>query len=425
LRVLIITYYWPPAGGSGVQRWLKFVKYLQDFDITPVVYTANTDNYPIEDSSLLREVPKNVKVLKTDFKEPTSFLKYFGVKNSNKSAGFLEEKPSLLGKVIRYIRANYFIPDAKMLWVKPSIKYLQKYLKENPVDTIITTGPPHSLHLIGLELKKQLGVKWISDFRDPWTTIDYFHQLPLTQKTFNRHQQLEKSVVETSDGVIVIGNYMKQQLLKYNDKIKIITNGFDSMDNASMEVALDQKFSITHIGLINSDRNPRVLWSVLSEICNEDEEFKNDLLVRLIGKVDKSVLTDTSIFNSDTLNVIDYVTHEEARLYQRKSQVLLLAVNRVPNAEGIITGKIFEYLEAKRPILGIGPVDGDAGKIINKANAGKMIDFDDKQKMKSFIVSLYHQFKSKTLKVNNSNIKQYHRKNLTADLSNFIREVVK
>ena len=173
MKVLIITYYWPPAGGSGVQRWLKFVKYLQDFDITPVVYTVDSSSYAIEDTILEKDIPKNVEVVRKKILEPNNFTSFLGTRNKKSSAGFLNPKPGVVGKVLRYIRANYFIPDARKFWIKPSVKFLKKYISNKDIDLIITTGPPHSLHLIGLQLKKELSIKWISDFRDPWVDVFY------------------------------------------------------------------------------------------------------------------------------------------------------------------------------------------------------------------------------------------------------------
>tara|TARA_B110000114_G_scaffold92285_1_gene97358 strand:+ start:394 stop:1020 length:627 start_codon:yes stop_codon:yes gene_type:complete len=199
-KVLIITYYWPPAGGSGVQRWLKFSKYLRGFDIEPVIYTIDNPSYPILDKSSESEIPKDLEILKQAIFEPNSMLSFFGRNNKKESAGFLNPNPTFLGKIVQYIRANYFIPDARKFWIQPSVNFLSNYLENNHIDAIITTGPPHSMHLIGLELKKKLGIKWISDFRDPWTEIDYFQQLPLTKKATKKHQDLEQEVLINSDG---------------------------------------------------------------------------------------------------------------------------------------------------------------------------------------------------------------------------------
>ena len=421
-KALIITYYWPPAGGSGVQRWLKFVKYLRDFDIEPIIYTVKNPSYPILDDSLLSEIPEGIEIVKQKIFEPNSLLSIFGSKSKNESAGFLDPNPSFLGKIMQYIRANYFIPDARKYWIKPSVRFLSNYIEKNAVDVVITSGPPHSLQLIGLQLKKQKGVKWISDFRDPWTEIDYFHQLPLTKKATKKHHILEEEVIRKSDMILVVGDTMKKNFLKYSDSIEVITNGFDTNEKTSIHV-LDNKFSITHVGLMNDDRNPNVLWQALKELCDSNTDFNNNLKIRLIGKVANSIVQNLSMFEASTIELIPYLKHEEVSKYQSTSQVLLLCINNVPSAKGIITGKIFEYLQSKRPILAIGPENGDASVILKNTNAGCIFDFNEKEKLKAYILSLYKQYKVSSLVVESKNIEQYHRRNLTEKLANVINNI--
>ena len=422
-KVLIITYYWPPAGGPGVQRWLKFSKYLRDYDIEPVIYTIDNPTYPILDSSSENEIPNGIEVLKQPIFEPNSILTFFGVNNKNESAGFLNPNPTLFGKIIQYIRANYFIPDARKFWVKPSIKFLSNYLKNHQIDAIISTGPPHSVHLIGLELKKQIGIKWISDFRDPWTEIDYFKQLPLTKKATKKHHQLEQEVLKNSDITIVVGETMKQKYLKHTRRIEVITNGFDSIQNSLPQI-LDSNFSITHVGSMNFDRNPKILWEVLKEISDTNTNFKKDLKIKFIGKIDDSVLQDVKIFGEKSVQIIPYVDHRDVYSYQVSSQILLLSINNVSSAKGIITGKIFEYLQAERPILCIGPEDGDAAIILKNTNAGKIVDFKNKAVLKSVILDFYEKYKEGNLQVESGSIDQYHRKNITSQLAEVIKKVV-
>lgn len=424
MKVLIITYYWVPAGGSGVQRWLKFVKYLRDFNIEPVVYTVDEAKYPIIDESLKSDVPENIEVLKKDIWEPNNLLSIFKKKETKTSAGFLNPNPTFFGKILQYIRANYFIPDARKFWIKPSVRYLEKYLKENKIDAIITTGPPHSLHLIGLALKKKINIKWIADFRDPWTAIDYFHQLPLTKKSIKKHHQLEQEVLVNADASLVVGETMKANYKTFSNNIHVVTNGYDSEKNEKVVSVLDAKFSITHIGLMNSDRNPKVLWKALSELSEENNSFKNDLEIKLIGKLSDDVLADLEKYKFKSVEKINYVPHKEVQQYQRNSQVLLLAVNNVPSAKGIITGKIFEYLQAKRPILAIGPEDGDLAVILKNTNSGTIVDFNDKEAIKRTVLSLYKSYKENTLQVSSKDIEQYHRKELTKQLSVILKQVV-
>ena len=422
MKVLIITYYWPPAGGSGVQRWLKFVKYFRDFNIEPVVYTVENPKYPILDESLKKEIPNGIEVLKQPIFEPNNILSFFG-KKKTESAGFLNPNPSFLGKILQYIRANYFIPDARKFWIKPSVKFLKKYISKNKVDAIITTGPPHSMHLIGLKLKQQLDVKWIADFRDPWTEIDYFHQLPLSKKAINKHHFLEQEVLLNADKVLVVGNTMNKNYAKFSNNVVTITNGFDGEILAD-KTKLDTKFTITHIGLMNADRNPKMLWEVVTEIISENEDFAKDFKLKLIGKVDASVLEEISTNKlEDNVELVAYVSHNEVIEYQKKSQVLLLLLNNVPSAKGIITGKIFEYLMVNRPILAIAPKDGDLAEILNTTNAGNVVDFEDRVTFKNIILELYSKYKQGNLSVNSKNIEQFHRKELTKKVAEILNEL--
>lgn len=422
MKVLIITYYWPPAGGSGVQRWLKFVKYLQDFGITPVVYTVENPDYALEDGSLAQEIPKGVEVLRQPIWEPYKLANLFSKgKASKTSAGFLSKKQSIFGKLSNYIRANYFIPDARMFWIRPSVNYLETYLKENPVDAVISTGPPHSVHRIALGLKNKLGIHWMADFRDPWTEIDYFHQLPLTKSALKKHKKQEKEVLTMADCVVVVGATMRQNYLTFNPNTEVLTNGYDG-ETTKNTPTLDTKFSITHIGLMNEDRNPYSLWKVLAELIQEVDGFKDDLEIKLIGKVDDAVLNNIDTLSlTQTINHIDYLPHSEVQNFQRASQVLLLAVNKVPSAKGIITGKIFEYLLAKRPILAIGPEDGDLAELLQETDAGSCFDFDNTKGLKKELIDLYNRYKNQTLAVDSKHIERYHRKEITGQLAALLK----
>lgn len=425
MKILILTYYWPPAGGSGVQRWLKFVKYLQEFGITPVVYTVDNPDFAIKDSGLEKDIPEGIEVLKQPIWEPYKLASYFSKgKKSNTNAGFLKSNKSLFGKISAYIRANYFIPDARMFWIKPSVSYLEDYLKDNPVDLIISSGPPHSLHKIALELKKKTGIKWMSDFRDPWTDIDYFHQLPLTEKAKRKHFKLEKEVLMHSDAVVVVGKTMRENYLKYNKNTFVITNGFDVAPSEE-ETVLDAKFSITHIGMMNEDRNPVALWEALASLSQEIKGFTENLQVQLIGKLDSSVLNSLELNGlMNNTNLVPYLPYEEVHAYQKKSQVLLLAINKVPSAKGIITGKIFEYLVAKRPILAIGPKDGDLAEILEETKSCSIVDFDDVISLKEILKELYQNYLNNNLSVSSENIHKYHRKELTKELAKLIKKTV-
>lgn len=423
MKVLLITYYWPPAGGSGVQRWLKFVKYLPSFDVTPVVYTVKDPNYAIEDESLLSEVSSDIQVIRESIWEPNSILSKFNPKEQQKSAGFIDPDPSFLGRQIQYVRANFFIPDARKFWIKPSVKKLTPFVLKNDIDVVITTGPPHSLHIIGAELKKRTGVKWLADFRDPWTNIDYFHSLPLTQKAKESHYQMETMVLEQADAVTVVGKSMKEEFSDRNDHVHVLTNGFDETSQAE-EVLLDKKFSVCHIGMMNADRNPLILWQALQELTEESADFKKDLVVKLIGKCDQEVYQSVRDFGlTNHVSFVAYVPHKDVLRFQRSAQVLLLAVNNVPSSKSLITGKIFEYLQSQRPVIGIGPVEGDLAAILNETGAGQVVDFEDLVSLKQLISKYYSLYRSGKLKVQARNIDRYHRKHLTKDLAGILKSL--
>ena len=231
MKVLIITYYWPPAGGPGVQRWLKFVKYLPSYGVQPIVYIPENPTYPLVDEGLLSEVSSEAVIIKKRITEPYAWASVFSKGNTQKiSSGIIpdKKKQSALQQLMLWVRGNVFIPDARVLWVKPSVKFLEKYIQENNIDTVITTGPPHSLHLIGLGLKEKLNVKWIADFRDPWTTIGYHKELKLSVSAEKKHKDLESSVLNTADTVLVTSPTTKKEFEALTTKpIAVITNGYD------------------------------------------------------------------------------------------------------------------------------------------------------------------------------------------------------
>ena len=418
MKVLIITYYWPPAGGSGVQRWLKFVKYLQDFGVEPVVYIPKNANYPINDFSLESDVPKNIEILRYPIKNPQDFLP---TKQHKKGVANVSK-----GGFLSWVRGNFFIPDAKKYWIKPSVKFLKKYLSENKVDAVITTGPPHSLHLIGFQLKKELNIKWLADFRDPWTSLYYNEDFNLSSFAKEKNKKLETEVLKNADIVLTVSNSLKKEFSKTAKKVAVITNGFDSEVYLKDTQKLSSKFSISHVGLLPKQSNPTILWEALKEISEENPQFLKDLEINLTGNVNDVTLQglkDIGLDNNLVLN--GYVSHKAAIELQQQAQVLLLLIPKTVNSQGIITGKIFEYLQAKRPILAIGPEDGDLAAILNNTNAGFIVGFEEKLKLKTVILELYNKYKNGNLAVDSSNIEQYHRKNLTEKLSVTIKELIK
>ena len=422
-KVLIISYYWPPAGGPGVQRWLKFVKYLPDFDIQPVIYIPENPTYPILDHSFINDLPKNIIILRQKIIEPYAWASIFSKKSTKGiSSGIIpaQKKQSLLQKSMLWIRGNIFIPDARVLWVKPSVNYLLKYIQENNIDTIITTGPPHSLHIIGLKLKAKLNIKWIADFRDPWTTIGYHKALKLSNFAIKKHKKLEHKVLTSADTIIVTSPTTKSEFEIITSKpIEVITNGYD-VEN-TLKVILDEKFTLAHIGSFLSDRNPKILWEVLQELNHEIEGFKQNLQLKLIGKVSQEIINTILEFNlNEFTTVLGYISHTEAVKHQRKSQVLLLVEIDSEETKSIIPGKLFEYIVSGRPIIGIGPEGSDFESIISETNTGVFCDYTEKEKLKLKILVYYNLYLNQNLKIDAIGLEKYSRKNLTQKLSEII-----
>ena len=424
-KVLIITYYWPPAGGPGVQRWLKFVKYLPEYGIEPIVYIPKNPTYPLIDEELQKDVSYNTTILKNNIIEPYGWASVFSKKNTKKiSSGIIpdKKKQSALQKLMLWVRGNMFIPDARVLWVRPSVSYLTNYLQGSGIDTIITTGPPHSLHLIGMELQKRFGVKWITDFRDPWTTIGYHKELRLSESSQKRHKNMERDVLNTADSIIVTSPATKAEFEQLTDKpVTVITNGYD-VEPVAKE-PLDEKFTLAHIGSFLSERNPKILWESLSELVKEDAEFKDKFELKLIGAVSQEVLTSIEQHElTDYVNNMGYVSHSEAVKQQRKSQVLLLVEIDSPDTRCIIPGKLFEYMASERPVIGIGPQQADFADIIKTTNTGVFVDYTEKEKLKDTLKSYFGQYMEEGLKVHAIGLQQYSRRNLTNQLASLLKQ---
>jgi len=422
-KVLIITYYWPPAGGPGVQRWLKFVKYLLEFGIEPIVYCPKNPNYPIIDVNLEQEIPKDITILKQPIQEPYKLANLISKKSSkNISSGIIPKtnKQSFVERVLLYIRGNCFIPDSRKYWIKPSVKFLSQYIEKNGIKTIITTGPPHSTHLIGLKLKERLGVKWFADFRDPWTTIGYHKQLKLTKASKTKHLHLEGAVLNSANYIIVTSeNTRKEFQLKTQKPIEVITNGYD-VHNVPRPKK-DSKFTLSHIGSLLSERNPIILWKVLQELIEERKDFGEAFELKLIGLVSKDVLQSMYEHNlRDFTKVVGYVSHAEAIKAQMESRVLLLLEIDTEDTKAIIPGKLFEYMASETPILAIGPKDSDVEQIIEATNTGLYFGYTERNQIKSQIISYFEAYKNDELSNNPIGLKQYSRKELTSKLAELI-----
>lgn len=433
-RVLIITYYWPPSGGSGVQRWLKMSKYLPEYGWQPVVYTTENAEYPIIDHSLEKDVAPNIEVIRRPINEPYSaYKKFLGIKKEETvKMGFIQEKEknkSWKSDLTLWVRGNFFIPDARCGWVKPSVRFLKEYLNEHPVDAIISTGPPHSMHLIALKLKEALGLPWIADFRDPWTEIDYYNDLHLTAWADRKHHRLEQEVLTKADKVVTVAPDGARRLGRLgNRNVRTIYNGFDRDDDAQTPVNLSEQFTITYLGVLSKIQNPSNLWQALAELIKEDSGFDKNLKINMIGQIDSAVVSSIDE-NGLTQHVAysPYMPHDQVSAVHRSSTLLLLLLmpDSEPRAKGLLTGKLFEYMASGRPILCIGPEDGDAARILRETGAGQTISFEDKEKMKEALKNLYQRYLENTLEGNtNPKVENYSRQVMTQQYATLLNQAI-
>ncbi|MBP6575721.1 MAG: glycosyltransferase family 4 protein [Chryseobacterium sp.] len=440
-KVLIVTYYWPPAGGPGVQRWLKFAKYLPEFGWEPIIYTPENPSYPLVDETLIKEVPQDLKIVKTNIWEPYQIAEKFSKSNKKFKGGQFDvgKNQSFVSKLSIFIRGNFFIPDARKFWVKPSIKFLKEYLTENHIDTIVTTGPPHSLHLIGLELKKELpNLKWIADFRDPWTEISYYKHLKLTSSSDKKHRQLEKSVFENADLTLATSYTDAENFRKNGANAFCVTNGFDVSESLSVGEleslnetpkpsnykTLKPKFTLSYVGVLEQLRNPENLWKSLKDLCETNPDFANDFELKFVGRIDDKILNDieNSVLKNNIKN-LGYLSHDESVKEMEKSDLLLITNFPNESSKGIIPGKLFEYLATGKPILSFGPKDADVEKILNKTKAGKHFDYSENEEISDFILSLYKDWKSGKSIQNSANINEFSRKELTQKLAELLTDL--
>ncbi|MEQ8685216.1 MAG: glycosyltransferase [Imperialibacter sp.] len=424
LKVLIVTYYWPPSAGGGVQRWLKLSSHLPEFGIEPIIFTPENPAFSLKDDTLTREVADNLEVWKFPIWEP---LKYFGKEGQPRQGQVLEKKKKgLLDTFLIWARATFFIPDPRVFWVRPSVRFLAPMIKSNNIDLVITTGPPHSMHLIGMNLQKKTGVKWVADFRDPWSQWDILDKLGVKGWARKRHSFLEQKVIKNCDLLITVSNAWAADFSRLGaTKTFVLTNGYDEHSLESEKPTVPGgKFRLAHIGMLNEMRNPLVLWEVLSELCVENREFAAGLEIYLAGILSDQVITSIETFPElkGKLVVDGYLSHGSARRAMKTSTVQLLVMNDSGNAKGHIPGKFFEYLEAKRPILAIGDSSGDVAKIIEDTGAGACLGFNDKVGIRRELEKQFADFKTDR-PFAPKHFDKYARRSLAMKLSNRLFEI--
>ena len=431
-NVLVITYYWPPSGGSGVQRWLKFVKYFPEFNVNPFVLTVKPENasYPVIDNSLENEIPEGLEVFKTKTFELFEFYRKLIGKGRYPHSSFdSETNPSFLQKTSRFIRGNLFLPDSRIGWKYYAVREGKHIINKHNIDTIITTGPPHSAHLTGLKLKKITGVKWIADFRDPWTDIFYYNAFYHTALAKKIDKRLEQKVVEECDRLTIVSQALKDMIKEKSDKINpakimVLHNGFDEQDFNFPSDPPEDKFLVTFTGsLLNDNKKMNVFIKALHVVVSEYRDI--NIKFRFIGNINESV---QKLFLENGLEKnfekISYVSHDEAVKFLMKSTACFSTIRRAKNNKGIISGKIFDYLGSGKPIICLGPTDGNVSEILNECEAGKVIDYDDFKGIKDYLAELIIKWKSSyNIDHRNKTYLDYSRKSLTEKISTEINKL--
>ena len=419
-KVLVVTYYWPPAGGPGVQRWLFFVKYLRDFGFEPVLYLPETPHYPLTDPDLEREVPENLTVYRSQFWEPYAWARLFGRKKAGRiSSGIIQRRnPGLVERLLLWARGNFFIPDARKFWVKKAVRELPGILDQEGITTLVTTGPPHSLHLIGLELsRRRPNLKWVADFRDPWTEIGYHSAMSLGKRARRKHRELETQVLGAADRVMATSQVTADSLGSHTPRpVAVITNGFDRQPARGDQP--DGAFVVAHIGSLLSGRNPDALWQALATLLRDTPGFREDFRLELTGLVSEEVMESLREHGLETHTKIHaYVPHREAIIRQEKAQLLLLLEIDSPETRGIVPGKLFEYMAAARPILAIGPDGWEAADRVIGSGCGAGFRYGQMDEILAQLRQWYDLYRKGALSVRPGGVAQYHRRELTGRLA--------
>lgn len=422
-RVLIITYYWPPSGGSGVQRWLKFAKYLPEAGWEPVIFTPENPDFDLKDESLEKEISKDLEVLKFPIWEPYQLLdRIRGKKESHPGRVLEQREQSFIEKAAIWLRANLMVPDPRVFWVKPSVKFLTDLIEKGQFQAIITTGPPHSMHLIGRDLKRKMGVFWLADFRDPWSQWEFLDKLPMQNRVREKHKKLEQSVLKEADIVTTISQTFQHDLEQLSRReIKLLTNGFDPADMPEGFSVGDKKDCSLHLvytGIIDSIRNPMPLLKAMRE---EFSKEKGDIRFTFVGRVSDQVREEiaSDSWLSAHVDFAGYVSHQEVFEYYANADALALILTNTKNAKGNIPGKLFEYMATTLPILALGDPEGDSAKILEESGAGKVLAHTDHVAIQ---VSLRKLFERSGELESATGIEQYSRKNLSFQLANLLNE---
>ena len=374
-----MVYYWPPSGGSGVQRWLFLANYFAAKGMDVTVYVPNNPRIAQRDDALRQKVHQGITEIKVDGWEP--------MQHSSKPIGEnLGEKRGVVKRFMLWVRANFFIPDARVYWAKAATQVFLKQHKQKPIDLIITSGPPHSLHIIGMQAKQQTGMLWIADFRDPWTGFFQNRSLPLSKKAKQKHKQLEQKVLQHADRVVVTAPSLKSDFKTHNPNIAVLTNGYEQL----LPTVTAAATGMVYAGSLKAQQNPTVLWQAIASLIKSNAAFSEAFSLDVYGKVATSIKAEVKSLGIDThVRFLGYQPKEvvDAQLTNAKA-LLLLGIN-MPMTANVIHGKLFEYMAAQRPVLGIGPKPSDMQALFDAHQLGVYVSFTEQSIIKETLLSWF------------------------------------
>ena len=396
----ILAYYWPPAGGSGVQRWLRFSNQLCNLGWDVHVFTFSNPKYPIVDKHNLEIVNPKIKINKIKGFEFPRFLTkissqesvYYHVlsnKNSSLTTPFLRYNRLSQGRYFYHmLRELFLFPDARKFLINPTYKFLKKYYKENNLNTLITTGPPHSMHLAGMKLKQDIGVNWIADFRDPWSNFFQNKLLNQLESTMKKHVKAENEVLKNCNAAFTTSQSLRSKFLNKNPNVFYIPSGFEE----KIEQTDHDKFRILYTGSMKDIQNPQNLWLALHELIESDENFKKDVEIVLVGNIDRWIINSVEFKKIRDRKILSYMPKKELNLEISKASLLVVCSVNYADSNDIVPGKFFHYLAANKNILGISNMGSDLEKIINETKSGMSFDYNNYEDLKNYIYKCYQNF---------------------------------
>jgi glycosyltransferase involved in cell wall biosynthesis len=440
-KLIIVSYYWPPSGGIGVHRSLKFAKYLRDFGWEPVVVAPDNAQYAVFDESNFKHVPTDLEVHRVPITEPFEIFKKLSGRKPDESPNPVyvrNRKRSRMDELAIWIRGNLFIPDARALWIGPAVKKISKYIRnEGNVDAIFSDGPPHTNTRIAFHIAKKFSLPWLADFQDPWTQVDYYKLLKISRFADRIHRRMEQDVFRQADKITIASPSWARDLEEIGAKdVDVLYYGYDeddfsnTGDSSKREKELSflkDRFVINHAGLLGMDRFPGVFLEVLAEIASENKKFSDQLLLYFPGEVDYSIreyidklgLKNNALFPG-------HISKELAVESMKLSDLLLLPLNKAENVKGRLPGKLYEYLRSYTRVLALGPPDSDVNSILEKTQCGKCLDYDDRIQIKSFLEDLYKNFSEGRIQGNISKeeIGFFDVKNQTSILAEHLNKII-